>query len=125
MIIGRVDQRLNPIIPVDILEQGRRLHRREMLIDTWFEGYLMLPERLIVRMGGTPNRKITMTLANERSSDFAEYLLEIYWHDQVREVGVLASENELLVGRYLLAGCHVGIEMTPGGAVTVTELPAS
>ena len=125
MITGHVDQTHNPIIPVDLLEQGRRLHRIEIPIDTGFQGFLMLPLRIILQMGGMPNRRIRMTLANERSGSFDEYLTRLLWFDQIREVPTLASTDEFLVGLFLLAESRIEIDLTPGGTVTISELPAS
>lgn len=125
MIVGQVDRAYDAIIPVDFLERGSRLHRLEIPIDTGFEGYLMLPRRIVHQLGMTPERRVTMTLANEQDSVFESYLAEVLWFGRPLTVKVLASENQYLVGRYLLAGSHIEIDMTPGGAVTITELPSS
>lgn len=93
-----------------------------MTIDTGFEGFLMLPKDLILRLGGTLNREISMTLANERADIFEEYLVKVFWFDRLLEVRTLASENQSLVGIYLLAGSHIEIDLTPGGMVSVSEI---
>ena len=85
----------------------------------------MLPRRIVHQLGMTPERRVTMTLANEQDSVFESYLAEVLWFGRPLTVKVLASENQYLVGRYLLAGSHIEIDMTPGGAVTITELPSS
>ena len=35
------------------------------------------------------------------------------------------SENQSLIGRYLLAESRIEIDLTPGGAVIITEIPSS
>ena len=125
MIVGRVDRDYDVIIPIDFLERGSRLHRLEVPIDTGFDGYLMLPRRIVHQLGMTLERRVTMTLANEQDSVFERYLAEVLWFGRPLTIKVLASENQSLVGRYLLAGSHIEIDMTPGGAVTITELPHS
>ena len=123
MIAGRVDRAYDAIIPVDLLERGSRLHRLEIPIDTGFEGHLMLPRRIIHRLGMVLERRVTMTLADEQDSVFERYLTEVLWFGRPLTVRVLASENQSLIGRYLLAESRIEIDLTPGGTVTVSELP--
>lgn len=125
MIIGQVNEKYTPTIPIDLRDRNRRMRRFEIPIDTGFEGFLMLPKDLIFRLGGTFNRETSMTLANERADTFEEYIVEVFWVDQLLEVRTLASENETLIGVYLLAESHIEIDLTPGGTVTISELPAS
>ena len=82
MIAGRVDRAYDAIIPVDLLERGSRLHRLEIPIDTGFEGHLMLPRRIIHRLGMVLERRVTMTLADEQDSVFERYLTEVLWYVQ-------------------------------------------
>ena len=79
MIVGRVDRDYDVIIPIDFLERGSRLHRLEVPIDTGFDGYLMLPRRIVHQLGMTLERRVTMTLANEQDSVFERYLAEVLW----------------------------------------------
>lgn len=125
MIVGRVDRAYDATIPVDILERGSRLHRLEVPIDTGFEGYLMLPLRIVHQFGMTLERRVTMTLANEQDSVFERYLSEVLWFGRPLTVSVLASENQSLVGKYLLAGTHIEIDMIPGGIVSIDTLAAA
>ena len=125
MIVGRVDRAYDAIIPVDLMERGSRLHRLEIPIDTGFEGHLMLPRRIIHRLGMVLERRVTMTLADEQDSVFERYLTEVLWFGRPLTVRVLASENQSLIGRYLLAESRIEIDLTPGGAVTITEIPSS
>ena len=85
----------------------------------------MLPRRIVHQFGMTLERSVTMTLANEQDSVFERYQAEILWFGRLLTVRVLASENQSLVGKFLLAESHIEIDLTPGGAVTISELPAS
>lgn len=85
----------------------------------------MLPLRIVHQFGMTLERRVTMTLANEQDSVFERYLSEVLWFGRILTVSVLASENQSLVGKYLLAGTHIEIDMIPGGIVSIDTLAAA
>ena len=56
---------------------------------------------------------------------FNAYSGTIFWFNRERDITVLESEAHSLVGKFLLAESHIEIDLTPGGVVTITELPSS
>ena len=123
MIAGRVNERHEAIIPIQMRGSLRPF---EVVIDTGFQGsHLMLPRAVIRALGLTRRGTVGSRLANEQVVRIASYVGEVVWHDGFKRVRVLESENSYLASADLLAGSHIEIDMTPGGAVTISELPAS
>ena len=123
MITGRVNENYEAVIPIRL----RGSHRQwATVIDTGFQGAELMLPRYVIRLLGLRQRgEMVMILADERSQTFNRYVAEVLWHGRFRRVSVLESENEYLASANLLAGSHVGIDMRPGGVVTVTELAGS
>ena len=85
----------------------------------------MLPRAVIRELGLRRERTMRFRLGDERVARIAAYRGEVIWHDGLKRVRVLESENSSLASADLLAGSRIEIDMTPGGAVTITELPHS
>ena len=123
MITGRVNEYNEATI---LIRMRGYFPSMEAVIDTGFQGAdMLLPRAVIGRLGLPPAGVMTFRLANEQEARFAYYDGEVVWHDGFRQVKVLESENSYLVSADLLAGSHIEIDMTPGGTVTIGELPAS
>ena len=123
MIAGRVNERYEAIIPIQMRGGIRPF---EVVIDTGFQGsHLMLPRAVIGELGLTRELSVRVRLANERITRIGSYGGEVMWHDGFRPVRALESENSYLANADLLAGSRITIDMTPGGAVTISELLAS
>jgi len=123
MIAGRVNERREAIIPVQMRGRNRQF---EVIIDTGFQGaHLMLPRAVIRELGLTQEGRARFRLGDERVARIAAYRGEVIWHDGFKRVRVLESENFYLASADLLAGSRVCIDMTPGGTVTIDEIPAS
>lgn len=123
MIAGQVNGTYEAVIPIQMLGSDRQL---EVVIDTGFRGaHLVLPRAVIAQMRLPRRARVRMGLANEQTAEFNSYDAEIIWHDRPLTVIVLESENDYLASATLLAGSRITIDLTPGGAVTVDELPLS
>lgn len=123
MITGRVNERHEAIIPIQIRGSIRQF---AVVIDTGFQGsHLMLPRAMIRELGLARGLSVRVRLADERITRIASYVGVVVWHDGFKRVRVLESENTCLASADLLAGSRICIDMTPGGAVEITELPAS
>ena len=123
MITGYVNEYHEAIIPIQL--RGS-IASMDAVIDTGFQGAdLLLPRTVINELGLMPAGNMILLLANEQEARFIYYNGEVMWHDGFRRVRVLESENSSLASADLLAGSRIEIDMTPGGAVTITELPHS
>ena len=122
MITGRVNERHEAIIPIQMRGSIRPF---EVVIDTGFQGsHLMLPRSVIRELGLAREISVRVRLADERITRIDRYGGEVVWHDEFRPVRVLESRNSYLASADLLAGSHIEIDMIPGGAVIISELPA-
>ncbi len=83
----------------------------------------MLPRAVISQLGLRRERMIRFRLGDERVARIATYRGEVVWHDGFKRVRVLESEEFYLASADLLAGSRVCIDMTPGGPVTIDEIP--
>lgn len=93
----------------------------EVVIDTGFTGYLMLPPATVDALslpflGTTP-----ATLADGSTAALDVYEARVVWHGRERPVDVLASEGGGLIGMALLYGSRLTIDVVPGGLVVIDE----
>ncbi len=120
MIIGRVNEYNEAMIPVQMRGSNRRF---EVIIDTGFQGAdLLLPRNVIMQLGLTPAGDMVLDLANEQEATFNFYNGEVMWHRGFRQVKVPESADSYLASSDLLAGSRIIIDMTPGGMVFIAEL---
>ena len=123
MIIGRVNEYNAAIIPIQMRGSVRQI---EVIIDTGFHGAdLLLPRATITQLGLALAGDVIFRLANGQEAIFNYYNGEVLWDNGFKAVRILESERAYLASADLLAGSHVEIDMTPGGVVTISELPAS
>ena len=123
MITGQVNENHEAIISIRLRGSRRQWNT---VIDTGFQGAgLMMPSALIRMLGLRRRGEMVMLLADEQPKRFRRYVAEVAWHNGLKRVSVLESENEFLVSADLHAGSHVEIDMIPGGSVTITELTSS
>ncbi|MCY3692387.1 MAG: hypothetical protein OXI54_14590 [Chloroflexota bacterium] len=125
MTQGQVNGAYLADIPIDIFDSRRRLHRIRAVIDSGFDGELVLPGSIIRGLGLLRIGEDELYLPNGQPFLFNAYSGTIFWFNRERDITVLESETYSLVGKFLLAESHIEIDLTPGGTVTVTELPAT
>ena len=120
MIIGRVNEYNEAMIPVQMRGSNRRF---EVIIDTGFQGAdLLLPRAVIMQLGLALAGDMVLDLANEQEATFNFYNGEVIWHRGFRQVKVLESADSYLASADLLAGSRIIIDMSPGGMVSIAEL---
>lgn len=123
MITGQVNEYSEATIPVQMRDSDITL---EVVIDTGFQGAdLLLPRSVIRQSGLVPSGRLTFRLADEQEARFIYYDGEVMWHGRFRKVRILESDFSYLASADLLSGSRVCIDMTPGGTVTIDEMPAS
>lgn len=122
MIRGRVSQNLQVVVEVTLIgDYGQRLYV-ETVLDTGFQGYLVLTPDVIRELGLQHPEQDTFVLASGEEVDFNTYLATVSWHDRPRLVIVLEAESTPLMGTFLLRGSRVVLDMEEGGGATIEEL---
>ena len=123
MMIGRVTANREVVIELEVVGSNQTKGKVEAVMDTGFNGYLVLPSDLVNRfkLQLAGNRRATLGDGNTVVLD--GYLANVVWHDQEREILVLQAEGGPLIGMSLLYGNRVTATIVNGGDVTIDPLP--
>ena len=123
MMAGRVTANREVIIELEVVGSNQMKGKVEAVMDTGFNGYLILPSDLVNRfkLQLAGNRRATLGDGNTVVLD--GYLANVVWHDQEREILVLQAEGGPLLGMSLLYGNRVTATIVDGGDVTIEPLP--
>lgn len=121
MISGRVNHDLQAVVAVTLIGNAGQRESVEVVLDTGFQGYLVLPSETIRSLGLQYPERARFILADRQRVQFDSYIATVVWHDRPRLVIVLESETPLM-GTFLLWGSRVSFEMQEGGPVTIEEI---
>lgn len=122
MITGKVSERREAVIDLEVVGQNQRKVRIEAEIDTGFNGYLTLPEATVNTLALQPAGNRIATLGDGNSVILEVYLAAVIWNDQEREALALQAEGGALVGMSLLYGNRVTITVLDGGDITIEPI---
>ena len=122
MIIGRIRADREAVIELEIVGSNHS-ETVEVVIDTGFTGFLMLPVDLINRLGLQLIGSRRAILGDGSPVSFNLYLAKIVWQGETREVPTLGAKHDgVLLGMSLLSGSRTILEVVPNGTVTITSL---
>ena len=123
MMTGRITPDREAVLELGVVGSGREQETIEAVIDTGFNGYLVLSrifaDRLELQLAG--NRRAT--LGDGHSIVLDAYLGTAIWHGRECAILVLQAEGGPLIGMSLLFGSRVTLDVTDGGTVTIAPLP--
>ncbi len=97
------------------------LQRCEVILDTGFTGWLMLPEADIERLGLVSEGERQGILASGLEDTFEYYESRVEWHGHLYPVEILLSIDQPLLGMELLEGSRVTVEAWDSGDVIIQE----
>lgn len=120
---GAVNQNLEPCVNLTVFGSSGATLELEFVIDTGCTEELILPQNIINRLNLVRGDDIPLTLGDGMTDDYSTYAARIEWHGLRRNVAVTSVGSEPLVGMRLLRGSNLSVDATPGGAVTISELP--
>jgi clan AA aspartic protease len=92
------------------------------VIDTGFEGFLILPVAAVTTLGLSYVTRIKTNLADNSNIATDVYLATILWNSTKRDVPVLAMGRRPLVGTALLKDYHLGVDFRDGGTVAIEQI---
>ena len=122
MITGTVNERREALISIEVHgSRGKRLVM-DAVIDTGFDGFLILPPSLIEALGLRRLGSEDAELGDGSIRKLAVYSAGVMWDGAMRFGRVNAAEIEPLVGMELLAGYELRIQVAEGGAVTIEAM---
>ena len=122
MIRGRVDQRLRPVVRVDVIAAGGGTEQFTAILDTGFSGFLSLPADAIARLGFIPGPQTTVTLATGVRTRIRSWSGFALWHGRRRPIAVLETGGEPLLGMSMVEGSHVSMDAQVAGVVAIDEI---
>ena len=126
MIRGKVERNagggLEPWIAISVEDSNGDMLHLEVIVDTGFTGWLMLPASVIDRLGLTRQGTHLSVIAGGASDSFDYYETRALWHGQSRRVEVLQSIDQSLLGTELLEGSRLMVDAWEGGDVIIEEV---
>jgi clan AA aspartic protease len=123
-IDGYVDRStLAPFVEIKVISQRNEEIELPAMIDTGYNGEVILPEEKIRSLGLEFLGTIDTELANGEIVELDLYRGWFKWFDSIQEVAVGSSRSEdTLLGTLILADCHLDINFREGW-VTIERLP--
>jgi clan AA aspartic protease len=111
------------VLTVRIVGEDERSADVEAVIDTGFDGHLLLPPSVVSSLSLPRIGSARPTLADGSVVLMTVHVAEVLWHGRSRPVRVLAAKGgATLVGMALLRGSRLRVDVVPGGSVSVEEL---
>lgn len=119
MIRGRLNERLEPTVAVEVSNGDGVWQTVEAVLDTGFSGHLTLSQDLIESLGLDYDSQIPMVLADGEDTMVHSYDGFVNWFGQTRRAEIIASEGVPLLGMSLLAGCKITMRVRAGGEALI------
>jgi clan AA aspartic protease len=112
MIVGTVDARGRPLVPLVVFHPGGATQvTLEGWVDTGFLGNLILPQKLVTNMGLPFLGTKPVILAGAVPAMFRTYECQIEWFGVRQTLEVMASADPLpLIGFELLKGHRLTVD---------------
>ena len=83
-----------------------------LIVDTRFNGELVLPERILDALGLTPRGRVRVELADGSRVYTDIYECKVFWFEQERVVSVFSTAaEEGLFGTQMLRGCTLLLDL--------------
>ena len=121
MIRGVMNDRLEPMVVVEISNGDGQFQPVEALLDTGFSENLTLPPDAVARLGLKYVYRIPLNLAGGQQIEGAVHEGFVKWFGRTRTIHVIAAEGQPLLGMSLLASCKVTIYARLGGEALIEE----
>lgn len=120
-MVGRVTGRQARVnIPFILLNQPNL--EIEFVVDTGFDGFLMLPAAAIAALGLPVFQRINANLADGTNRPTSLHTANILWDGVAREVQVIALGTRPLLGTLLMDADELIVQFADGGLVTIDSL---
>jgi clan AA aspartic protease len=122
MMFGRVNQQREAVLKLVIIGDGSQKIAVDAVVDTGFNGDLILPIEMVLELDLSPQGYQKATLGDGTISQFRVYAGTVIWDGSRRLVEVNAATSGVLIGMGLLEGYKLEIDTIPNGIVTITSL---
>ena len=122
MINGKINRSGQALVAIEMLARDGMFQPIEVVLDTGFTGYLLLPPDTIQRLEVIAGTEIETRLANGQEVRLDSWRGTALWHNRPRRVLILQAEGEPLLGMSLLQGSRVTLDVRVDGDVLIDEL---
>ena len=123
MIRGAFNERLQPMVVVEISNGDGQYHPVKALLDTGFTQHLTLPPDDIARLGLEYKEPLPMILANGQRIEAPMYEGYVMWFGKSRRVNVIAVGGLPLLGMPMIENCKTTLLAQPGNELLIEEIP--
>jgi clan AA aspartic protease len=113
MVVGRVNAQLEPTIPIDVIDSTGASFSLTAIIDTGFDGELLLPRHLLNSLSWPYRGRRTAVLGDGTKTTFDVFRGTMLWQQTERPVVVLESAGDIIVGMRLLSGWQLIFPLVP------------
>jgi clan AA aspartic protease len=110
------------ILKLVIIGEENRKIAIDAVIDTGFNGDLILPLEAISELGLKLQGYQKAILGDGKTSQFQVYAAAVIWDGSKKLVEVNAASSGVLIGMGLLEGYKLEVNTTLNGIVTITNL---
>jgi clan AA aspartic protease len=121
-MFGRVNHNREAIIKLVIIGIESRKLAIDTVIDTGFNGDLILPLETISELGLKLQGYQKAVLGDGTTSQFQVYAVEVIWNGSRKIVEVNAATSGALIGMGLLEGYKLEMDTIHNGVVTISNL---
>jgi clan AA aspartic protease len=121
-MFGQVNQNREAILKLVIIGDKNCKIAVDAVIDTGFNGDLILPPEAISELGLKLQGYQKAVLGDGTISQFQVYAATVIWDGSRRLVEVNAATSGVLIGMGLLEGYKLEVNTIPNGIVTITSL---
>jgi clan AA aspartic protease len=95
----------------------------EVVLDTGFDGDLVLPSRFLRDLYAEPDGEQSVEFAGPGRQRTPRYICRMEWMGEWRDVEILIVDGRrALLGTKPLDGTYIQIEMRDGGEVSIEEI---
>lgn len=121
MITGSISENLDLAVTIEAPDMNGVLQPLEVIPDTGFNGELALSRDVIRNHGFTYRGQTLGTLATGQRESMSVYDGVISWHGQLRDVEVVETDGDPLLGMAVLIGSKITVDARIGGEVVIEE----
>jgi clan AA aspartic protease len=122
MMFGRVNQQREAILKLVIIGDGNSKIAVNAVIDTGFNGDLILPIEIVAELGLVPQGYQKAILGDGTISQFRVYAATVIWDGERKLVEVNSATTGILIGMGLLDGYKLEVNATLNGDVSIIKL---
>ncbi len=125
MISGRVERNeqggLEAWITLPVMDANGDYREHDVILDTGFTGWLVLPATDISGLGLTHVGQHQAIVTSGSEENFEHYRTSVRWHGRTLAVEVFESIDQPLLGMELLEGSRIAMDAWDGGDVIIEE----